>query len=271
MSTNIKMFPTSLPYESMAAQLLMTDDIEKGELPRYQRDITVKAYVIQRRGQVPTIVVEAEELLVPTIEIATAPTIRRSEINRTEFDLEQQAEVHAEEAIRCLLDTEALKVINAACPQDQNETTINDLRPADLLRAAGRIAAHRIPVAAIIVNPECFSKMLNWTYGENECKLFNYKARSLRKDAGIQGSFDDIPVWVSSMCPKNVVFVLTSPEFLGVMPVKKHITKLEDDGSESNRIRTQNVFYTEVGFGIINDYGIAKITLCSGDGVSEAK
>ena len=64
---------TSLMYQGVGRKLLMVDELPQGALPRYERDIAVKSYVIAKRGSVPASVVEAEELLIPVVESAANP------------------------------------------------------------------------------------------------------------------------------------------------------------------------------------------------------
>jgi len=71
---------TSLMYQAIGRKILMVDELPQGTLARYERDVAVKSYIIPKRGSVPTSEVEAEELLVPTIEIAANPSIRLNEV-----------------------------------------------------------------------------------------------------------------------------------------------------------------------------------------------
>jgi hypothetical protein len=41
---------TSLMYQGIGRKLLMIDELPQGALPRYERDISVKSYVIPKRG-----------------------------------------------------------------------------------------------------------------------------------------------------------------------------------------------------------------------------
>ena len=76
---------TSLMYQAIGRKLLMVDELPQGALARYERDVAVKSYVIPKRGAVPSAEVEAEELLVPTIELAAHPQLRLNEIRARRF------------------------------------------------------------------------------------------------------------------------------------------------------------------------------------------
>jgi len=91
---------TSLLYQAIGRKLLMVDELPQGALARYERDIAVKSYVIPKRGSVPTSEVEAEELLVPTIEIAANPSIRLNEVRQRRFYIVDRAQVRAKDTIQ---------------------------------------------------------------------------------------------------------------------------------------------------------------------------
>jgi len=76
----------SLEYQAVGRKLLLVDELPQGALARYERDVAAIAHVISRRGAVPDQIQEGEEILVPTFEIATNPTVRLSEIKARRFN-----------------------------------------------------------------------------------------------------------------------------------------------------------------------------------------
>ena len=64
----------------MGRKLLLVDELPQGALARYERDVSSIAHVISRRGAVPDQIVEGDEVLVQTWEIAANPQVRLSEI-----------------------------------------------------------------------------------------------------------------------------------------------------------------------------------------------
>ena len=68
------------PDQAVGRKLLLVDELPQGALARYERDVAAIAYIISRRGAVPDQIQEAEEILVPTWEIAANPQVRLSEI-----------------------------------------------------------------------------------------------------------------------------------------------------------------------------------------------
>jgi hypothetical protein len=109
----------SLMYQSIVRKLLLVDELPQGVLPRYERDVTAKSFVVGKRGAVPTSEIEAEELLVPTFEIAANPVIRYSEVKARRFYIVDRAQIRAKDSLQRQEDTEGFKVINSGTPVDQ--------------------------------------------------------------------------------------------------------------------------------------------------------
>jgi hypothetical protein len=66
-------------------------ELPQGALARYERDPAAVAHVISRRGAVPDMYVEGEEVLVPTFDIAAHPTVKLSEIKARRFYSKQSS------------------------------------------------------------------------------------------------------------------------------------------------------------------------------------
>jgi hypothetical protein len=75
-------------------------------------------------------------------------------------------------------------------------------------------------------------------------------------EAGLRGFFKKIPIWVSTMIPKNTAHILAEKEYVGTLIRKPGLDRNEDvsdDNSIGKLITRHN------GYAIINDYGLAKI------------
>lgn len=81
----------SLEYQAVGRKLLLVDELPQGALARYERDVSAIAFVLGRRGGVPDQIQEAEEILVPTFEIAANPQVRLSEIKARRFYIVDRA------------------------------------------------------------------------------------------------------------------------------------------------------------------------------------
>ena len=244
----------SLEYQAIGRKLLMVDELPQGALPRYERDIAVKSYVIPRRGKVPDMYVEAEELLVPTFEIATNPSIKLNEIRARRFYIVDRAQIRAKDSIQRQEDTEVFKVISNAVPSVHTLTVTSALDPSNINVALALIEEHELVGAKVVCHPYRYKDIRNWG------KDFYDEATT--RDVIMSGLFGHIwtaDIHVSTMVPRDTIYVLAPGEFVGAIPVRQDITVLPAD--DPKNLRLGWVVYEDLGMAIINDYATAKIQI----------
>lgn len=243
---------TSLMYQGVGRKLLMVDELPQGALPRYERDIAVKSYVMSKRGSVPTSIVEAEELMVPVLEIACNPTVKLNEIRARRFYIVDRAQVRAKDSLQRQEDAEVFRVINAAVPSAHNITVTGSLQPENINLALSLIEEHELIGAKIVVHPQRYKDIRTWG------KEFYDEATT--RDilmTGLFGHLYSADIHVSTIVPKNAVYVLAPAAFVGAMPVRQDITVLPSD--DPRRLRLGWVIFEELGFAVINDYSCSRI------------
>ena len=243
---------TSLMYQAIGRKLLMVDELPQGALARYERDVAVKSYVIPKRGSVPFAEVEAEELLVPTIELAANPTIRLNEVRQRRFYIVDRAQVRAKDSLQRQEDIEVFKVLNAAVPAAQSISVAGTLQPENVNLALTLIEEHELIGAKIVVHPQRYKDIRTW--GKD------FYDEATQRDilmTGLYGHLYSADIHVSTMVPKNAVYVLAPAQFVGAMPIRQDITVLPAD--DPRRLRLGWVIYEELGFAVINDYAVSRI------------
>jgi hypothetical protein len=243
---------TSLMYQAIGRKLLMVDELPQGALARYERDVAVKSYVIPKRGSVPTAQVEAEELIVPTIEIAANPTIRLNEVKQRRFYIVDRAQVRAKDSLQRQEDIQVFKVLNAAVPGAQSVSVAGTLQPENINLALTLIEEHELVGAKIVVHPQRYKDIRTW--GKD------FYDEATQRDilmTGLYGHLYSADIHVSTMVPKNAVYVLAPAQFIGAIPVRQDITVLPAD--DPKKLRLGWVIYEEVGFAVINDYAVSRI------------
>lgn len=245
---------TSLQYQAIGRKLLMVDELPQGALPRYERDIAVRSYVIGKRGSVPTMQIEGEELVVPVIEIASNPTIRLNEIRQRRYYIVDRAQVRAKDSLQRQEDVEVFKVINEAVPADHAISVVGALIPDNINLALTLIEEHELIGAKVVVHPQRYKDIRAW--GKD---FFDEATQRDILMTGLYGHIFSADIHVSTMVPKNAVFVLAPPQFVGAIPVRQDITVLPAD--DPRKLRLGWVVFEELGFAVINDYAVAKITV----------
>lgn len=243
---------TSLLYQGIIRKLLMVDELPQGALPRYERDISVKSYVIPKRGGVPDSTVEADELMVPVFEIAANPTIRLNEVKQRRYYVVDRAQVRAKDSISRQEDVEGFKVINAAVPSSQSISVTGTLQAENINLALTLIEEHELIGAKIVMHPQRYKDVRTW--GKD---IFDEATQRDILQTGLYGHLYTADIHVSTMVPKNAVYVLAPAQFVGAMPVRQDITVLPAD--DPKRLRLGWVVYEEIGLAVINDYAVSRI------------
>lgn len=243
---------TSLNYQAIGRKLLMVDELPQGALPRYERDVAVKSYVIPKRGSVPTSIVEAEELLIPPVELAANPTIKLNEIRQRRYYIVDRAQVRAKDSLQRQEDVEIFKVINAAIPADHSISVSGTLQPENINLALTLIEEHELIGAKIVMHPQRYKDVRVW--GKD---FFDEATQRDILMTGLYGHIYSADIHVSTMVPKNAVYVLAPAQFVGAMPVRQDVTVLPAD--DPKKLRLGWVVFEEVGFGVINDYSLSRI------------
>jgi len=248
----------ALEYQAVGRKLLLVDELPQGAYARYEKDVRATAWIISRRGAVPNMIVEGEEILVPTFEIATHPTVRLSEVKARRFFIVDRAQIKAKEAIAKVEDTEIFRVINAAIDGDHTVVaTGGALSITALNQAFGTIEQHDLIVGKVVCHALRYIDIRNW--GKT---VYDEATTRQVLTTGLFGHIWTADIHVSSRMAPDTVFVLAPAEYLGAMPIRQDITVLPAD--DPVKIRLGWVIYEEVGFVVINNYACAKVTVSSG-------
>lgn len=245
---------TSLMYQAIGRKCLMVDELPQGALARYERDVAVKSYIIPKRGGVPSAEVEAEQLIVPTFEIASNPTIKLSEIRQRRFYIVDRAQVRAKDSLMRQEDVEVFRIINTASPTDQSISVTGTVQLETINLALTLIEEHELIGAKIIVPPQRYKDFRGWG-----TEVYDQATQRDILATGLYGHLFTADIHVSTMVPKNAVYVLAPAQFVGAMPVRQDITVLPAD--DPRRLRLGWVVYEEIGVAVINDYAIARVTV----------
>lgn len=242
----------SLLYQSISRKLLLVDEVAQGVIPRYERDVAAKAYVVSKRGGVLTSEIEGEEVQVPTFEIAANPVIRYSEVKARRFYIVDRAQIRAKDSIQRQEDTEAFRVIDAAAPGDQTITVAGTVQLEQVNLALTLIEEHELVGAKIVLPPARYKDFRGWGP-----EVFDQATQREVLQTGLYGHLYTADIHMSTMVPKNAVYLMAPAPFVGAMPIRQDITVLPAD--DTRRLRMGWVVYEEIGFAVINDYAISKI------------
>jgi hypothetical protein len=248
----------ALEYQAVGRKLLMVDELPQGAYARYEKDVRATANVISRRGAVPDMITEGEEVLVPTFEIATNPTIRLSEVKARRFYIVDRAQIKAKEAIQKEEDLNIFNAVFAAV--DTAHTVVSTggtLTLAALNQAFATIEQHDLTVGKLVMHALRYADIRN--FGKT---VYDEATQKEVLTTGLFGHLFTADIHVSSKCPTDKVFLLAPAEYVGAFPIRQDITVLPAD--DPKKLRIGWVIYEEVGIVIINSYAVAMVQVTAG-------
>lgn len=224
-------------YVPIGRELLLTGTIGKGELARITRDIATRAYVIPKRGAVPDMIAEAEDVVIPTFEIATNPMARIVDgISKERLEKVGRKTVAMQE------DMEVFKALSVAVPEDH---TIY-CKEKELKKA------FRTGVAMIEDHLLSVDKVVCHTFRRD-------KYSRLVEKYNLKNPSKPIKLMISVMCPRNTAYFLAPKEYVGRMPIRQEMTVIDADDPKALRLGI--VVFEEIGIGIVNEYATSQVTI----------
>jgi len=200
-------------YHGIGRKLLMVDELPLACLAYYEKDPGVKSYIIERRGEDPTQFCEGDDVIVPLLyPDFDGPPIARQE------------------------DAEVLTAISSAVISTHSLTTKGKIDPSNLNIAMALLEEHELVAAKIVVHPCHCDEINKW-----DKEFFDKTPQQDEIMAGLYGHFWSADIHVSTMVPRNTIYVLAPGDYVGVMPLRSGCS--------------------EFGVVIINDYAISKVTV----------
>jgi hypothetical protein len=248
----------ALEYQAVGRKLLMVDELPQGAYARYEKDVRATATVISRRGAVPDMIVEGEEILVPTFEIATNPTIRISEVKARRFYIVDRAQIKAKEAIQKEEDTNIFAAIAGAIPAANKVTSTGGaLSIAALNQAFAKIESHDLTVGKVVCHALRYADIRLW--GKT---VYDEATQKEVLTTGLFGHIWTADIHVSSRVPTAYAYILAPAEYVGAFPIRQDITVLPAD--DPKKLRLGWIIYEEIGIIVINDYATAWVYVSAG-------
>ena len=248
----------ALEYQAVGRKLLMIDELPQGAYARYEKDVRATATIVSRRGGVVETIQEGEEVLVPTFEIVTNPTIRISEVKARRFYIVDRAQIKSKEAIQKEEDTQVLLALDAAVPAaNQVISTGGALSISALNQAFAQVELHDLIVGKVVMHALRYADVRNW--GKT---VYDEATQKEVLTSGLFGHIWTADIHVSSRVTPTFVYVLAPAEYVGAMPIRQDITVIPAD--DPKRLRLGWVIYEEIGIVVINDYAVARIQVSTG-------
>jgi hypothetical protein len=250
-------------YVSVGRKAFFIDELPDGTLPIYDKDIETPAYVVGEEGNNIEKVVKGERILVPTFEMASNPEIPFTQVKERRFDIVRRVKEKVKTELFRREDQLIFAAMQAAGDANTDNPTVV-VAAADwdgpsnglsvLADSFANVEAQSLRVDKIFINP---SKIPVFRKAGRDYIDFETQRELLR--TGFIGSLYGASLFVSVEVPTDRLFLVTEPEYFGVMPIRIDLTVLPADDPKG-RLFGWSVFQA-LGIGIHNVKGLQQIKI----------
>jgi len=246
-------------YQAVGRKAFFIDELPDGTLPVYDMDPDIPAYVVGEEADSVQTIVKSKRLMVPLFELASYPKVPFTQVKERRFDVVRRIKQKSRDELFRRED----QLIFAAMTKAGNANTVNtsisiakaSFEIGDVADAFAQVERHGLRVDKIFMNPARFPVVRK---AGRDYMDFETQREILR--TGFMGVLYGASLYMSPEVPENRIFLVTEPEYFGVMPVRIDLTVIPAD-DPGNRSFGWSVF-ENIGIGIHNaDRGLQQIVI----------
>lgn len=247
-------FKIMLDYNGIGRKLLKVDPIPQGEFPIYDKDIPEFASVVAASHAAPPMIdATSKRVEIPTFKLAVNGKVDFEEIVVRRYNFFDREKTRVAISLAIAEDRQIFGLLSKAAAVGPNAGVSGALGRATVADAMAIIAGNQLQPATLVMNPTRFAQLQKLGSSDIDPVTLNTIVNT-----GSIGSFMGLNVLASTKLVGNDVYLTTTPDKLGIIPVRKEA----EIGIFNNQPHfCYNVCGWEViGFGILNTYGIVKIS-----------
>jgi len=244
--------------QASVRKIFAQDNLPPGALAQYPIDFPdVQAWVLPRMGSIPVRFVSGDELIVNTFEITADVQYRTSYARDGRFDIAQRAAKKLSNAIIEQEEESGWTLIRAAISADN---TISDATEGNYLskRLINLAIAYMEDLGyngdILFCSTNSAAEIREW----DNTQLDDTTRREVFKQGGMKS------IWGVTIVPlrrlgDDEAYLFDTSRF-GVMPIRQKLMTFEDPAIAS-KLRFGFMAYEEIGFGVLDDKAVCKISI----------
>ena len=246
-------------YTAVGRKALMVDELPNGELPIYDKDPELRAYVVGEEANSIQQVVKSDRILIPTFEMATLAEVPFTQVRQRRYDVPKRIREKTRSEIFRLEDRLVFSAISAAANANSDNSPIsvadNALSMDTYADAFAQVERHGLRVDKVYMNGRNFTIIRKAGEGYLD---FETQKELLR--TGFMGSLWGASVYISPEVPEDEIYVCAEPDMVGVMPIELDLTVLPADDPRRRQFGWS--VFQAIGIGIHNaDRGLQMISV----------
>lgn len=243
-------------YEVIGRKAFMEDRIVDGQLPYYDKDPEIAAYVVGEEGDSVQQIIKGDRVLVPLFELATWVGIPYTQVKERRYDVVNRVKVKTKSEIFRKEDRIVFGIMDRALPTENVVTVARSALNMEVVTEAfALIEANGNRVANIFMNARNFQFFRN---AGRDYLPFETQAELLK--TGFQGVLWGANVYLTPEAPEDKIYFCAEPETFGVCSIRQDLTVLPADDTK-NRKFGWSVF-EQLGFLITSaDWNLSAIKI----------
>jgi len=251
-------------YLAVGRKAFFIDELPDGTLPIYDQDPDMPAYVVGEEGDSIMNVVHSKRLMIPLFEIASYPKVPFTQVKERRFDIVRRIKQKSRDGLFRREDQLIFATMKTASSANVLNTLITipaaNFEIGNLADAYATVEQWGLRVDKVFMNPVRYPVIRK---AGRDYVDFETQRELLR--TGYMGSLWGASIFMSPEVPSDTIFIVTEPEYVGVMPVRIDLTVIPAD-DPGNRAFGWSVF-ENLGIGIhYSDHGIQQIVITGGIG-----
>lgn len=243
-------------YETVARRAFYVDPIADGQLPYYDKDPQITAYVVAEEGDSIQQIVKGDRVLVPLFEIRTWVGIPFTQVKERRYDVVNRIKQKTKSEVFRVEDRKAFALMSAAAPV-ANTTTVQraNFSIDTIIDTFAFIEQHDNKVSKLFMNAYDFAFFRK---AGKDYFMPNITEELIR--TGFQGKIFGADIYLTPEVEPGNIYLTAEAEFFGVCPVRTDITVLSADDNKNGRFGW--TVLENLGFAITNPtMGLAKIVI----------
>jgi len=210
-----------IDYEGVFRKLLAPRTVKAGEVVRYDKDIFVTGYVIAEDGQTPQSTVGGKYIYPSEFEVSAYPSIELKDIYRAQYDVLQRMQDKARQSIEYQEDKAGATMMLAGGTVSNTISYYATLNLGAFESMRYQIERHRLACHAFVIHRQEISDIVNTV----STQVDPVTRRELIM-AGYIGSILNAAILTTAgvntyeILQPGEAFAVTSPEYLGGMPIR---------------------------------------------------
>jgi len=245
-------------YTNVARKAFLIDDLPDGALPVYDKDPDIPAYMVAEDGDSIETQVKSTRVSVPMFELASYPTIPFTQVKERRFDIVSRIKKKARDELFREEDKTLFALMTSAGDSNTTNTShavsVASFGIDTMADQYAVVESHGLRVDKVFMNPK---QVPVFRKAGRDYLDFETQRELLR--TGFLGTLYGAQIFTSVEVPVGRVFLVTEPEYFGVLPVRIDLTVIPADDPARRRFGWS--IFENIGATIHNEKGLQQIVI----------